>query len=152
MMFCISKGLSAPVGSVLVGSSEFIKKARKIAKLTGAVMRQAGVIAAAGIVALEQCVDRMQEDHDNAALLASLIKDNKKIICDPCSVQTNMLYLDVTPMGINAQIATAGLREAGLLVSKMTDTHIRMVISRGITEKDIHEAARVINGYFGRDK
>ena len=148
MMFCVSKGLSAPVGSLLVGSRQFIDNARTTSKLLGTLMRQAGVVAAAGIVALNNNIPRLKEDHEHAALLGKLIGNNKNVIFDPKSVQTNMVYFDVTPTGLSAQEVTDALKDKGLLVAKMTDKHIRMVLSRGITRGIVEKSAEIINEYF----
>ena len=91
MSFCMSKGLAAPVGSVICGSKDFINQARGIRKGLGGGMRQAGIIAAAGIVALETMVDRLQEDHTNAQLLAEGIADLPGIVLDPGSIKTNII-------------------------------------------------------------
>lgn len=149
MMFCISKGLNAPVGSLLVGSQPFINNVRTTSKLLGTLMRQAGVVAAAGIVALNNNnISRLKEDHENAALLGKLLSGNKNIIYDPKSVQTNMVYVDVSSTSLNAQDVTNALKEKGLLVSKMTDKHIRMVTSSSVTKEIVEKAAEIINEYF----
>lgn len=148
VMFCISKGLSAPVGSLLAGSQEFIDSARVTRKLLGAVMRNAGVIAAAGLVALERNIGRLAEDHENAGILGELIGNHPKVIYDPRARQTNMIYLDVSPTGKNAQQVTDDLIERGLLVAKMTDSEIRMVTNRNVDRKSVERAADILNQYF----
>ena len=95
--FCLSKGLCAPVGSVLCGSREFIHRARRIRKLLGGGMRQAGVIAAAGLVALDEMVNRLAEDHANAARLAGGLAKIPGIVVDPATVHTNVVFFDVDP-------------------------------------------------------
>jgi len=98
VMLCLSKGLSAPVGSVVVGTEEFIKRARKYRKMLGGGMRQAGIIAAPGIVALTKMVDRLAEDHENARLLAEGLSQMRGIrVINP--VRTNMVYIDVSGLG-----------------------------------------------------
>jgi len=94
-MFCLSKGLSAPVGSILAGSREFIQKARKNRKMLGGGMRQAGILAAAGIISLEKMVKRLKEDHKNARILAEGLNEIEGIKVDLETVQTNMVYFDV---------------------------------------------------------
>lgn len=148
MMFCVSKGLCAPVGSLLVGSQAFIDKTRATSKLLGTFMRQAGMIAAAGIVALNENIGRLQEDHENAVLLGRLISGNPNIIFDSKAVQTNMVYCDVTPTGLSAQAVTDMLKERGLLVAKMTDKHIRMVTSRDTSRAVVEQAAAIMNECF----
>ena len=93
LMFCLSKGLSCPVGSVVVGSSEFIEKARKVRKVLGGGMRQAGIIAAPGIVALEKMIDRLEEDHRNAKRLAEGLSKVDGVRVDLDRVDTNMVRL-----------------------------------------------------------
>ena len=95
--FCLSKGLSAPVGSAICGSSEFIAQARRYRKMLGGGMRQAGVLAAAGIVALETMIDRLADDHSNARRLAEGLADMPGVVIDLDRVQTNIIYFDVTP-------------------------------------------------------
>jgi threonine aldolase len=95
--FCLSKGLSAPVGSVICGSREFIAQVRRYRKMLGGGMRQAGVLAAAGIVALEKMVDRLAEDHANARRLAEGLADTPGVTIDLDRVQTNIIYFDLTP-------------------------------------------------------
>jgi threonine aldolase len=95
--FCLSKGLSAPVGSVICGSRDFIAQARRYRKMLGGGMRQAGVLAAAGIVALEKMIDRLAEDHANARRLAEGLADIPGVTVDLDRVQTNLIFLNVTP-------------------------------------------------------
>ena len=94
-MFCLSKGLGAPVGSLLAGTATFIDEARRHRKMLGGGMRQAGHLAAAGIVALEQMVDRLAEDHENARLLAESLAELPGLRVDLEAVQTNMVYAEV---------------------------------------------------------
>lgn len=142
--FCLSKGLSAPVGSVLTGSRDFIRRARQTRKLLGGGMRQAGVIAAAGIVALESLVDRLAEDHVNARDLARGLAEVPGIAVDLESVQTNMVYFDVRGTGQTAAEFVARLAEAGVKAYDLGEWSIRFVTYRGITAEDVELAlARV---------
>jgi len=100
MMFCLSKGLSAPIGSLICGSNEFIERARKLRKMLGGGMRQAGIIAACGIVAIEKMVDRLADDHRNAMILAEELNAMDGISVDMSRVQTNMVYFDVSGLGV----------------------------------------------------
>lgn len=134
--FCLSKGLSAPVGSVVCGSAEFIGRARKARKLLGGGMRQAGVIAAAGIVALETMIDRLAEDHKHARLLAQGLAQVPGFRIDSEAVQTNIVISDVP----DAIPLTRRLREAGLLTTIYGPTRLRMVTHYGIERADIEEA------------
>jgi threonine aldolase len=145
VMFCISKGLGAPVGSMLCGSKEFIAKARKTKKLLGGTMRQAGVLAAAGLIAIQQGKERLKEDHENAYILASRIAGNKKIAVDMETVQTNIVIADVSPSGLDAKTFEQELEKRGLKLKSMSEKHIRMVTYRGICKKDAIEAANIIN-------
>ena len=95
VMFCLSKGLCAPVGSVLCGSADFIQRARRARKVLGGGMRQVGVLAAAGIIALERMIDRLAEDHANAKMLAEGLAEIPDIKIDPASVQTNMVFFEL---------------------------------------------------------
>lgn len=147
VMFCLSKGLGAPVGSLLCGPRDFILQARQTRKLLGGVMRQAGVIAAAGLVALTSGIHRLAEDHKNARLLAERIADQKKVKVDLDTVQTNILVVDVSPSGRNAQSFKGDLEQRGLKVHAMSDRHVRMVTYRGVSEGDVVAAADIFNRY-----
>jgi threonine aldolase len=147
VMFCLSKGLGAPVGSLLCGQRDFIIETRHTRKLLGGVMRQAGVIAAAGIVALTEGARRLGEDHKNARLLAERIAGQKKSTVDLESVQTNIVMVDVSPSGRDAKTFKSDLDHRGLRVHAMSDRHIRLVTYRGVSEKDVIEAADIFNRY-----
>lgn len=147
VMFCLSKGLGAPVGSLLCGDRDFILEARETRKLLGGVMRQAGVIAAAGIVALKTGIPRLSEDHKNARLLAERIVSNRRIALDLDTVQTNIVMVDVSPSGGDAKLFKQGLEATGLKVHAMSERHVRMVTYRGITERDVITAADIFNRY-----
>ncbi|HWR45346.1 low-specificity L-threonine aldolase [Sporomusa sp.] len=136
VMFCLSKGLCAPVGSLLAGSQEFIEKCRRYRKMLGGGMRQAGIIAAAGIVALNSMVERLNEDHDNARLLANAIA-NMDIGFNPNAVQTNIVVVDTTTIGKTAAELAARLADQGIKISQFGDYKIRMVTHHGITGDDI---------------
>jgi threonine aldolase len=134
--FCLSKGLSAPVGSLVCGSAEFVARARKARKALGGGMRQAGVIAAAGIVALESMVERLAEDHDNAHALAEGLSKVPGVRIDPASVQTNIVVSSVDD-GVAFQ---RKLRDAGVLTTAFGPTRVRMVTHYGIERADVEEA------------
>lgn len=132
--FCLSKGLSCPVGSVLCGDADFIAEARRWRKMVGGGMRQAGIIAAAGIVALETMVERLAEDHANARRLAEGLAEIPGISLDPEDVQTNLVWFGV-PEGKGQEIAAA-LREEGVnMVGR--DSILRMVTHYGVDADDI---------------
>ncbi|HTE86363.1 MAG TPA: low-specificity L-threonine aldolase [Dehalococcoidia bacterium] len=130
VQFCLSKGLSAPIGSMIVGSGEFISRARKFRKMVGGGMRQAGIMAAAGIVALEEMVDRMADDHVNAKALAQGLATIEGVEVDPDVVETNILFYRVPSMEQPAFVAA--LKNRGVLVGPG-----RMVTHYGITRADI---------------
>lgn len=130
VMFCLSKGLSCPLGSVVAGSAEFIEKARRCRKRIGGGMRQAGVIAAAGIVALEQMIDRLAEDHATARFLAEGLSEMPGFRVDLDRVETNMAYVDHSPSGLSTAEVLAKLKNAGVLASGSPPNRIRFVTSR----------------------
>lgn len=144
VQFCLSKGLSAPVGSILAGPADFIKAARRTRKILGGGMRQAGIIAAAGIVALTEMVDRLAEDHANACRLAEGLAAIPAIRLDPSRVQTNIVIFELAE-GLNASEVAAALREAGVLVSAFYGGRIRAVTHYGITAADIDAALQVFS-------
>ena len=135
--FCMSKGLGAPVGSIICGSKDFIDQARGIRKGLGGGMRQAGIIAAAGIVALETMVDRLQEDHTNARLLADGIADLSGIILDPESIKTNIIYFDMDDAAMESADFLAALSTKGIQFFDTGPRRFRMVTHYGITAEDI---------------
>lgn len=144
---CLSKGLGAPVGSVLVGGQGFIKEARRWRKVTGGGMRQAGVLAAAGLLALTEGFDRLHEDHANAELLARLLVDTPGLRVRDGWTQTNMVWLDLDE---DQGVALADhAREHGVLLAA-EGYGARLVTHRDVSTQDIEQAARVIGGFFSR--
>lgn len=135
--FCLSKGLGAPVGSVLCGDAAFIARARKMRKMLGGGMRQAGVIAAAGIYALEHMVDRLAEDHENAKALAEGLARIPIIELDPETVESNIVIFHV--QGDWQEFGRA-LKRNGVLASIYGERRMRMVTHYGIARSDIDEA------------
>lgn len=133
---CLSKGLCAPVGSLLLGDDRLITKARRWRKVLGGGMRQAGVLAAAGILALEQQVDRLAEDHDNAALLARELAAIDGFEVDMGAVQTNMVFANLAPHIEVGTLATA-LKERGFIISP--SRQLRLVTHKDISQSDIHD-------------
>ena len=146
MMFCLSKGLSAPVGSIVVGSREFIHKAHRMRKLLGGGMRQAGIIAAAGIVALEQMVERLAEDHEHCKQLAYGLADYPQIEIDVGRVVTNIVNFSV--LNTQQQRLTheetlqflTKAQEHGVLMGTMGEGAIRAVTHYGLDAQDIQTA------------
>lgn len=137
VMFCLSKGLSCPVGSMLCGDADFIRRAHRNRKIIGGGMRQVGVLAAAGIVALEQMVDRLQEDHDNARVLAEGIAEIRGLELDPATVCTNIVFFDVNSTRVNAQELCQLLREVGVLMLALGPGRVRAVTHYGIEQADV---------------
>ena len=144
LMFCLSKGLSCPVGSLIVGEYDFIVKARKIRKLLGGGMRQAGIIAAPGIIALEKMTARLKTDHENAKLLAELLSKIKGIQVDSKKIQTNILTFNLTPPAIDDNYFIRELKENGVLALTQGKNKVRLVTHRGIEKEDIEKTAAVI--------
>src|SRR5687768_2047486 len=126
VMFCLSKGLGAPVGSMLLGSSAFIEEARVVRKMLGGGMRQAGVLAAAGLIALEETPKRLHEDHENARRLAEGLAALPGMKIDPEKVVTNIVIVDVSEASMSADRICAGLQKVGVLASGFGSS-IRMV-------------------------
>lgn len=143
IMFCLSKGLGAPVGSILAGSREFINAARKYRKAMGGGMRQAGVLAAAGLIALKM-VNRLSEDHYNARLLAKKLSLIKKLKLDLSRVQTNILLVDISGLNIEAGSFVVKLSEAGVMAVPVSSKVVRFVTHKDVTKKDILLAANII--------
>jgi threonine aldolase len=144
LMFCLSKGLSCPVGSLVVGTQEFVDRARKIRKVLGGGMRQAGIIAAAGIVALEKMIDRLEEDHRNARRLAEGIAKIEGIAVNMERVQTNMVLFDVSGLGVADELFLSKLKENGVLTLTSAKNKVRMVTHRGIEKEHIEKAITAI--------
>jgi threonine aldolase len=141
---CLSKGLGAPVGSLLCGPRAFIKEARRWRKMLGGGMRQAGIIAAAGIHALEHNVARLAEDHANAALLAAGLADIPGIRIDLASVQTNMVFF--TPPADTSRLLTQYLQERDILVD--SGATIRLVTHLDVSREDVSTVVAMIRGFY----
>ena len=140
LSFCLSKSLSCPVGSVLVGSRDFIDRAKRWRKMLGGGMRQAGVLAAAGLVALDSMIDRLAEDHQHARRLAQGLANIDGLNVDPESIQTNIVFVEVDESLGTAAEMIAALNRHGVQVSYPGQQSIRMVTHRHITPADIEEA------------
>ena len=137
---CLSKGLAAPVGSVICGSRNFIARARRIRKMLGGGMRQAGIIAAAGIVALEEMVDRLTEDHANARRLAEGIAVIPGLATEPDRVKTNILYVDLVDRRFSDEEFMARLEKQGVRLSHPGPGRFRMLTHYGIGKADVDMA------------
>jgi threonine aldolase len=143
--FCLSKGLSAPVGSVICGSREFIAEAKRIRKILGGGMRQAGIIAAAGIAALEDMVDRLKEDHENAQRLAQGIAGISGLSIEPEKVQTNIIYFEVNEDRMTAKELVAKLNKKGVKMLSLEARQLRAVTHYGISTEDIDAALKALS-------
>jgi len=138
--FCLSKGLAAPVGSLVCGSAEFVTRARRQRKILGGGMRQAGVLAAAGIVALETMVERLADDHAHARRLAQGLAALPGVILDPASVPTNIVILELAPEAPTPQAFAAGLAARGIQLSPIGGRRLRAVTHYGLVAEDIDRA------------
>ena len=127
VMFCLSKALGAPVGSMLAGTAEDIVQARLYRKRLGGGMRQAGVLAAAGLIALEQSPRHLIEDHRNARLMAKGLSQIPGVRIDPAKVQSNIVIFDVSGTGIPAPEISARLKERGVLINPVNQALMRLV-------------------------
>jgi len=139
LMFCLSKGLGAPIGSLLIGDAEFIREARRLKVLYGAAWRQAGIMAAAGLIALAEGPKRLHEDHANATRLAEGVAEIVPQAVDPARVQTNIVFVDVTGTGHAVGEWRERLAAAGLLVT-MVAGRIRMLTHVDVAAADIDTA------------
>lgn len=141
VMFCLSKGLSAPVGSILAGSSVFIERARKNRKLLGGGMRQAGILAAAGIIALEEMTKRLHEDHENAKYFAGLLKNLDEIEVFEDNLDINMVFVKMNlPAEASLQLKEK-LYQKGIKINAPEKGKLRFVTHSGLSKKDIETAA-----------
>ena len=141
--FCLSKGLGAPVGSLVCGDRAFVAEARRARKIVGGGMRQAGVIAAAGIVALEKMVDRLAEDHANASALAAGLAELPWVFVEPVPIRTNILFFRVTRDGLGAQRLAQLLHGQGVRVSPLDSHRVRAVTNHHVTNADIQRVLQV---------
>ncbi|WP_303863384.1 low-specificity L-threonine aldolase [Alkalibaculum bacchi] len=138
IMLCLSKGLGAPVGSILVGNREFIQKARKVRKMFGGGMRQAGIIAAAGIVSLEEMTHRLEEDHITAKALGEGLSEINGLKVDLKTLQTNIVMCDVINPQIDTNQLVEDLRKEGIICATAGVNRIRFVTHYPISMSDVH--------------
>jgi threonine aldolase len=140
---CLSKGLGTPVGSVLLGPAAFIKKSRRVRKVFGGGMRQAGFLAAAGIYALENNIERLAEDHEHAKRLAEALK-KKDFTCAILPVETNIVIFEVQGR-LTAQQFADKMKEKNILMFAISPTHVRMVVHLDITPAMVEETIQIID-------
>jgi len=145
LTFCLSKGLAAPVGSVICGDEAFIARARRMRKSVGGGMRQAGIIAAAGIVALNEMVDRLAEDHVKARNLALGLAEIPGLLIDPDAIATNIVYFRVVKNGLDAPTMAAQLSASGVRVLPTAKDQMRAVINYHVTANDVRRALAVFS-------
>lgn len=145
--FSLCKGLAAPVGSMLCGSADFISRARKYRKMLGGGMRQAGIIAAAGIIALETMVERLAEDHENARLLAEGLANIDGIIIDPAAVQTNIVVFQLAHL--NPVEFVDRLTADGIKAVSFGGQRVRMVTHWGIERQDVQTTIDILHRILG---
>lgn len=144
--FCLSKGLSAPIGSLLAGPRGFIDRARMIRRALGGTLRQAGVIASQGLVALRTGIPRLAEDHDNARFFAEAVAEEEGLYVDLDSVQSNIVNLDVSGLGIDAATFAAHLGEKRVRGLPGLGSIVRFVTYRGVSREDIGAAILAVRG------
>jgi threonine aldolase len=144
VMFCLSKGLCAPVGSMIVGSKALIERAVPVRRMLGGGMRQVGVLAAAGLVALEKMTARLEEDHRNAKLLARGLAELRGIKIDAERVQTNILVFDIAGTGQTTTELSTKLKERGVLANGISTREMRMVIHKDVSRSDCEVALGAI--------
>ena len=145
----MSKGLGAPVGGVLAGSHDFIAQALRHKHQFGGAMRQAGIIAAAGVYALKNNVNRLAEDHDNAKRFARLIAQINGIGLDPDAIETNMIYFDVAGTGLTAPQVSERLLECGVRIGAMDERLMRAVTHLDVDRAGVEEAAQALRAVVG---
>lgn len=141
---CFSKGLGAPVGSAIAGSRTFMAKARRLRKLFGGAMRQAGYLAAACIYAMDHHIERLAEDHANAKLLAEAVRRVAAFRLNPSQVETNLVWFDVDPAYATARDVVANLKEQGVLVSALGNQTVRMCTHHDVSRQDCVNASEIV--------
>jgi threonine aldolase len=151
VMFCVSKGLAAPVGSLVAGSTEFIARAYRARKMVGGAMRQAGIIAAGGLYALNNNIERLAEDHENARRLAAGLAKLPGVSIDRDDVTTNIFFIHLSPPAPSAKELSATLRERGVLCGAAKDGSpvIRLVTHYGIEREDVDRTLDVFAEALG---
>ena len=144
IQFCLSKGLGAPVGSMIVGTREFIERCRSIRKMLGGGMRQAGVLAAAGLIALEKGPKRLQIDHDNAKVLATQLATIPGITLNAAKVQTNIVIFDLKKSGWSSSDFLQAIAKRNVLAVPVDSEKVRMVTHLDVDRNDVEKAAAVV--------
>ena len=146
VMFCLSKGLGAPAGSMVVGKADAIARGRLYRKRLGGGMRQAGVLAAAGLISLEEMPKRLGDDHANAKYLATELAQIPGVRLDPAKVQTNIVIFDISDTGIVSAELSKSLRSRGVLMNGVTPATMRAVTHYDVTRADCEKAIEALSG------
>jgi len=145
---CLSKGLGAPIGSLVAGDKEFVNRVHRFRKMFGGGMRQAGIIAAAGIYALDHHLERLREDHQNARRLAVGVKELKGVSIDPKHVETNIVIFDVANTRMTAPQVGEAMKKEGVLIHAFGKAQIRLVTHLDVTAEDIEKALKAFKKVF----
>ncbi|MGH7209674.1 MAG: threonine aldolase family protein, partial [Nitrospiraceae bacterium] len=148
--FCLSKGLGAPVGSVIVSDRPTVDKLRRFRRMYGGGMRQAGILAAAGIYALEHNIPRLKEDHDHGRVLANALRKIPTVSVQPDQVESNIVLFDVRPSRRSTAEILADLKQEGVLVNAVGGSTFRAVTHLDVTSKDIEEAGQIFASVLSR--
>jgi len=149
---CLSKGLGAPIGSLVAGSKPFVDRIHRFRKMFGGGMRQVGIIAAAGIYALDYHLERLKEDHQNAKRLAVGLKEFRGVSIDPKHVETNIVIFDITDTGITGSQVAEAIKKEGILIHALGKTQIRLVTHLDVSNEDIEEAIKAFEKVFGKKR
>jgi threonine aldolase len=147
---CLSKGLGAPIGSLVAGSKRFIDRVHRFRKMFGGGMRQVGIIAAAGIYALDYHIERLREDHQNAKRLAVGLKEFKGVSIDPKYVETNIVIFDVANTRLTAAQVAESVKKEGVLIHAFGKTQIRVVTHLDVTADDVEKALKAFGKVFSK--
>ncbi len=149
VQFCLSKGLGAPVGSMIVGSEDFIARCRVIRKMLGGGMRQVGVLAAAGIVALEEGPQLLRADHENAQILARGLVKIPGIVIDPAKIQTNIVMFDVSKTPLSPAALVDAMAQRGVFGGAIDAARVRLVTHRDVSRADCERAVAILSEVLG---
>ncbi|MGH9767562.1 MAG: GntG family PLP-dependent aldolase, partial [Blastocatellia bacterium] len=150
VMFCLSKGLGAPAGSIIAGPKDFIKEAVSVRKMLGGGMRQAGVLAAAGLIALEESPEVLAEDHANAKRLAGGLAELRGVKVDPERAQTNIVIFDIAETGLTTAQFSAEMKSRGVLANGINAQEMRMVTHYDVSREQIEQTIRAAQEIVGK--
>ncbi len=150
VMFCLSKGLAAPVGSMLVGSKGFIARARRVRKMLGGGMRQVGVLAAAGLISLEKMAKRLGQDHARAKKLAEGLKQVRGLVLDAGTASTNMVYFNLAgDVNLTIDQITDEMKKRGVLIDAAGSRRFRLVTHYWVDDKSVEQAVKALGQVLG---